>query len=457
MSEKEKADWYLERVERLLDRGDYKALAEYLNGIHPSDIALFLPNLSREKISSILSLTIFDEDKIAWILSELPSAIRKQIVESLDNSIIASIIEKLDTDDATDIVKDLSDERKEFILRKVDKKTAEDIKKLMDYEEGTAGAITSTEYIAINKDAKVKDVIKEFRRLAECDDIEDVHNVFVIDSEGKLVGIVPIRRLLLVPPNTKIEKIMNKEIISIKVDMDQEEVANIFKKYDLVSAPVIDNNGKLIGRITVDDILDVIEEEATEDMYLMAGVNKDESIYDGVFEAVRRRVPWLLVNLLTASFSASIVNMFQTTIRKYVLLAVFMPIIAGIGGNSGAQTIAVVIRAIALGELRLENALSIIYKQVAKGLLIGMIIGSILGIFSYIYFKNPIFSFIVSISMLLNILIGATIGVVIPVMLKLLKVDLALASNIFVTALTDMSGFLILLGLASMFLHKITI
>jgi len=349
-----------------------------------------LPNLSNDEIRNIFSLSVFDEDKIAWILSELPSGIRRQIVSSLDNSIIASIIENLDTDDATDIVKDLSEDRKEFVLHKVDEKTAEDIKKLLDYEEGTAGAITSTEYIAINKDAKVVDVIDEFKRIAESDEIEDIHNVFVIDNDGRLVGLVPIRRLLLVSSGTKIESIVDRDVISIKVDMDQEEVANIFKKYDLVSVPVVDNNGRLIGRITVDDILDVIEEEATKDMYLMSGLDKDESIYDRVFGAVRRRVPWLLINLFTARLSASVVNMFQSTIRKYVLLAVFMPIIAGIGGNSGAQTIAVVIRAIALGELRLENAVSIIYKQIAKGVIIGIVVGSVLGIFSYIYFKKPL-------------------------------------------------------------------
>jgi magnesium transporter len=306
------------------------------------------------------------------------------------------------------------------------------------------------ELVSVHEDATVQEAIEAVR--ARSEDIEHISNVFVVDKEKRLVGTVGLDKLILAKPHTKIKDIANRDPMKVNTDLDQEEVAKIFQRYDLLSIPVVDSENRLVGRITIDDIVDVLEEEIFEDFYKMAGLNVEEGALDPPMRSIWMRAPWLFVNLGTAFLAASVVKIFQSTIEQFVVLAVLMPIVAGMGGNAATQAITVVVRGLALGELSLKNSRRILTKEATVGLVNGFTTGIIAALIAYLLGANPIIGLLLFLAMMCNLVIAGLAGSMIPLLLKLFKVDPAISSSIFVTTCTDIGGFFTFLGLATIFI-----
>jgi magnesium transporter len=283
-------------------------------------------------------------------------------------------------------------------------------------------------------------------------DVEMVFYLYVIDARRHLVGVVSLRRLLLVSPPTPLKRIMTTDLISVRVDMDQEEVARQVASYNLLAIPVVDEENKLVGVITVDDVIDVIKDEATEDVYRLAGVSSDDRVFTGPSESLRKRLPWLVINLVTAFAAAFVVSLFQDTISVYTAVAFFMPVVAGMGGNAATQTLTVIVRGIALGELTWSNTRKALLKEAVVGLGNGFACGLIGGLVVWLAQGDPWLGVILGMAMIINMFVAATAGTLIPLSLRALKVDPALASSVFITTLTDVFGFFSFLGLATLFL-----
>jgi len=318
------------------------------NDLYPADIAHIINHLEFEEGEYLFSLLTTEEQ--SQVIVELNDDHREHFLKTLQSGQISDIVEELPSDEATDIVSELSEEKAEEVLEEMSIEDSQDVKELLQYGENTAGGIMQKEVITVKQKDTVKKAIQAVRRAAK-DEQGQQYFVYVVDENEKLVGSLSISNMILLSPARRIYKVMDTDIISVKTDVDQEEVANIFKKYNLVAAPVVDFSGRIVGRITVDDIVDVIEEEASEDILRLGGVGEDEHISTPPFTALRRRLPWLYVNLLTAFLAASVVGLFQHTIEKVVILAALMPIVAGMGGNAATQTITVMVRGIALGEV----------------------------------------------------------------------------------------------------------
>ena len=282
-------------------------------------------------------------------------------------------------------------------------------------------------------------------------DVEMVFYLYIVDARGHLVGVTSLRRLLLVSPETPLKRIMTADPISARVDMDQEEVARLVASYNLLAIPVVDEHNKLVGVITVDDVIDVIKDEATEDLYRLAGVSSDERVFTPASESFRKRMPWLIVNLATAFLAAAVVGVFESTISGWVALAVFMPIVAGMGGNAATQTLTVIVRGIALGELTWSNSKKALAKELLVGIANGLVVGSIAALVASVMNGDPRLGVILGLAMVVNLFVAGLAGTLIPLGLKALKIDPALASAVFITTFTDVAGFASFLGLATLF------
>jgi magnesium transporter len=287
-------------------------------------------------------------------------------------------------------------------------------------------------------------------------DVEMVFYLYIVDARGHLVGVTSLRRLLLVSPETPLKRIMTPEPVSVRVDMDQEEVARLVASYNLLAIPAVDEANKLVGVITVDDVIDVIKDEATEDLYRLAGVSSDERVFTPATESLRKRMPWLIVNLITAFLAAAVVGLFESTIDAWTALAVFMPIVAGMGGNAGTQTLTVIVRGIALGELTWTNSRKALGKEVMIGIGNGIVLGTIAAMVAWARNGDPRLGIILGIAMVINLFVAGLAGTLIPLGLKALKVDPALASAVFITTFTDVCGFASFLGLATVFRRYLT-
>src|SRR5688572_6420013 len=324
------------------------------------------------------------------------------------------------------------------------------VENLLEYDEQTAGRIMNPHVFALSEDMTVGEAITELQTNR---DVEMVFYLYVVDERNHLVGVVSLRRLLLVSPETPLKRIMTADLMSARVDTDQEEVARQVASYNLLAIPVVDEENKLVGVITVDDIIDVIKDEATEDIYRMAGVAGDDSAFTPPGESLRKRLPWLGVNLVTAFVAASVVALFEGTIALLPVLAVFMPIVAGMGGNAGTQTLTVIVRGIALGELNWGNSRKALTKEAIVGIGNGVALGLVAALVAWITRGNPVLGLILCAAMIINMFVAATAGTLVPLGLRAANVDPALASSVFITTLTDVFGFFSFLGLATLFMR----
>ena len=427
-------------------------IIDLFSSLHPADIADLIDNLEEQEKIHLFSL--LDVEKASEVIPELSDASREQILEDISDKKLTEIIDEMDSDDAADVIAELSEDQARTVLDGIEPDESRGLKNLLKYEEDTAGGIMQSELVSVHSNATINNALSAVVQAS--DEIENVYNVFVVNRDEKFVGAIPLQRLITSKRNSPVIEAIDKAIPSVNVDVDQEEVARMFEKYDLVDLPVVDSNNKLLGRITVDDIVDVMEEETSEDIYRIAGLDEDDNIFNDPGESIKKRLPWLYLNLLTALASALVIGFFENTIQMVIALAVFMPVVAAIGGNAGSQTLTLIVRGMALGEVTFENSKKALYNQIVVGIFNGVAVGVVIGVIAYLWKGMPVLGLVLGLAMIINVFAGTLIGTLIPLILKWLKADPALGSHIFVTAFTDAFGFFAFLGLATIFLKLLT-
>jgi len=438
--------------EEFLRNSTDEEVKQLLAELLAADIADIVENVKEEDKARIMAL--LSDEIAAQVLSYVEDYHKPQVIEAIPEDTLTKIVLHMDSDDVTDILEEMPKEEAEEILEALPKEESEPVRQLLTYPRDTAGGLMQTELIKVSPKQNMGQTVQLIRE--KTTRREDIINVYAVNDKDILIGIVPLRSLILADASKKVADVMLTDVITARVDMDQEQVAQLFRKYDFISLPVVDEKGKLLGRILVDDVVDVIEEEASEDIYRLAGVDKEEHVDDSPARSIRLRLPWLSFNLLTAIFAASVVSFFQGTIQKVVALAVFMPIVAGMGGNAGTQSLTVITRGMALGELTFGNAKRVLFKEVLGGICNGILLGSLMALLAYLYKGNPMLGLVLGMAMVANMFMAALSGTVIPLFLKWIKVDPALASGVIVTTFTDVTGFFAFLGLATLFLRYLT-
>lgn len=423
---------------------DILTLKRDVGGLHQSELGHLLEALLPEQRRALVELLGSDFDFGA--LTEVDEAIRLDIVDSLPNAQIAQAVQELDSDDAVYILEDLDQEDQDEILSQLPFTERIRLRRALDYPEETAGRRMQTEFVAVPPFWTVGqtiDYMREDRNLPE-----RFSQIFVIDPTFKLLGAIDLDQILRTKRAVKVEEVMHETRHAIPATMDQEEAAREFEQYDLLSAAVVDENERLVGVLTIDDVVDVIQQEAEEDLLRMGGVG-DEELSDSVLSTSRSRVPWLLVNLLTAFLAASVIGLFDRTIEHIVALAVLMPIVAGMGGNAGSQTMTVTVRALATRDLDIYNAWRVIRRELGVGFINGAVFAVLIGMVAGTWFGDPNIGGIIAAAMIINMFAAALAGILIPLLLDRLGIDPAVASAVFVTTVTDVVGFFAFLGLAT--------
>ncbi len=426
-------------------------LLSQLDEITSVDLALQLSDLEDNDIAEICAK--LSDKELATILEESEEKTQIRILDLLRNNRIINVFSYMSKDDIVDILGLINiGKSKELINLMKDGKDKKIITELLGYEDDTAGGIMTTEYIALKKDLTVSQALLKLKEIVSKSEV--IETIFINDNK-KIIGIANLRDILISPDSTKLEEITNTNFISVEPETDQEEVALLASKYDLNVIPVINKKNVLLGIITIDDIIDVIQEEQTEDVLRMAGVDKEENIDSTVFESIKMRLPWLIVNLVTAFLASLTVKIFEGTIAQVVALSAIMSIVTGMGGNAGTQTVSIIIRNIAMGKVELKDSLRLVIKEIILGLFNGAIIGILTGIIVTLIYGNCYLGVIIFLSMIGNLVISGICGILVPLILAKLKLDPALASSIFLTTATDVLGFFIFLSLAQVFLPKL--
>ncbi|MFQ5823370.1 MAG: magnesium transporter [bacterium] len=436
----------IDDIEYLATEKDDRMILNILIGNHPADIANIIRNLSEEHSKYVFGL--LDADTASEVIMEFDEVSREKLVSELRQERLSEIVDEMDSDDATDLVAELPEDMAEQVLESIDKEDSEEVKKLLRHEEDTAGGIMALEFVSVPEDVKVDEAIKEIRAKAE--EVGEVYNVYVVNGTGQLVGVLPLKKLILARSNEKVKNIMNKDVISVPIDMDQEEVANIFRRYNLVSVPVVDEIGNLVGRITVDDVVEVMEEEASEDIQKMAGLTDEEEIREtSAFKISMVRLPWLLIAFVGEMFSAMVLHEFEASLNQIFIAALFIPLMMAMGGNSGMQAATIVVRGLALGELNPADTSQRLKKEFRVSFLNGTVCGILLfGVVTL--FGEPRFGIVLGMVLLVVILNASFVGASVPLILKRVGVDPAIATGPFITTSNDVIGLFIYLGLTSL-------
>ena len=449
MAAQRRIDLVLDSVKRLLRVGASANLLNLLQKQHPADLAQIFSELIDKDREAAFSLLAERNGRLAMeALSELGPENGAGLLATRSAEEIAKLAQEIPSDDAAALIDYLPEDLSAAVLDLMRPKESGVVENLLEYEEQTAGRIMNPHVFAVAEDMTVGESITE---LQSNRDVEMVFYLYVVDERRHLVGVTSLRRLLLVAPETPLKRIMATDVISARVDMDQEEVARQVASYNLLAIPVVDEENKLVGVITVDDVIDVIKEEATEDIMHLAGVSGDERAFTPAGESLRKRLPWLGVNLVTAFLAATVVALFEGTIARITALAVFMPIVAGMGGNAATQTLTVIVRGIALGELTWSNSRKALVKEVLVGLGNGVVLGVVAALVVWITRGNPVLGAVLGMAMIINMFVAAAAGTLVPLGLRAANVDPALASSVFITTMTDVFGFFSFLGLATVF------
>jgi magnesium transporter len=398
-------------------------------------------------------------------LQELPPEVAGEVLEHLDEEVssrliahlrkpqAAEILEEMAPDAAVDIIEGLPDAERAELLRRMEPPEAGVLQTLIAYPPDSAGGLMSPNVVALRKDLTVEQAIATLRRTAN--EVETIYYAYVVDLDRRLLGVLSMRDLIIRDAHVPLEEVMHRDVVTVTADTDAEEVARLFDRYNFLALPVVDQQGRLLGIVTVDDVIDVIREEATEDMHRLVGLPREESVLSPLRAAIQRRIPWLLVNLSTAFLSALVVAPFGATISAVAILAAFMPIIAGHGGNTGTQVTTLVVRGLALGEVSLRDLWTIVNKEIAFGLVHGVLAGVFTSLLAVVLSQNLWLAVVVFVAMVGNVLIAGIMGSMIPLALKRLGQDPALASAIWLTTFTDICGFLMLLGLGTVFISHL--
>jgi magnesium transporter len=455
MAAPRRIDVVLDSVKRLLRIGATANLLNLLQKQHPADLAQIFGSLLDSERVAVFNVLVERNPRLAMeTVSEMGPEAGAQVLTGRSAEEIARLLQEIASDDAAGLINYLPEELSHEVLELMRRRESQQVESLLEYGDQTAGRIMNPSVFALNEDLTVGESITA---LQSSRDVEMVFYLYVVDARRHLVGVTSLRRLLLVSPETPLKRIMTPEMISVRVDTDQEEVARQVASYNLLAVPVVDEENKLVGVITVDDVIDVIKDEATEDLYRLAGVSGDERVTTPPLEALRKRLPWLGVNLVTAFLAASVVALFEGTIRQATALAVFMPIVAGMGGNAATQTLTVIVRGLALSELSWANARKALLKETVIGLGSGLSLGAVAAAVAYITKGEAMIGLILGMAMVCNMLTATVAGTLVPLGLKALRVDPALASSVFITTFTDVVGFGSFLGFATLFLKYVTV
>ncbi|WP_456082893.1 magnesium transporter [Leptotrichia sp.] len=426
-------------------------LEEYLEDNHFVDVAESFEELGDEELLRVFEL-MTDEQK-ANVIEQADDDLQERIFELIPDEEAIDILAFMSPDDIVDILGFIDIRKSKSILTKMKRSQANKIRELLGYEEDTAGGIMTTQYIAFKENLEIKEVMKKIKMIAPRTEV--IETIFVTNSKKELVGEADLRDILISSDETKLSEIMDENPKYVYVEEDQEDVARLVSKYDLKVVPVINHKKMILGIITIDDIIDVIQEENTEDILKLGGVSEEEDIYSDFWFSVKQRLPWLVINLGTAFLASFVIGIFSTTVEKVVILSSVMTIISGMGGNAGTQALSVTIRALALGEVDLKDTLGIIWKTVLVGTINGALLGLLCGGILWAIYGNFYMGLIVFLAMIGNLVIACMIGFLIPITLKAMKIDPAMASAVVLTTATDCFGFLIFLSLATVFLSKL--
>lgn len=440
----------IDKIKKLLEINNEEVINKILETFHPRDI---LEVLEDDLSSEIKYWQKLNFHLISKILNEAEDLIKYKVLQYFDLDEQKEILKNMATDEVADLLNILQGSEKENLINILNNDAKEEILSLSLYPKDTAGGLMTSSYISISENYTIKQTIKLLQ--VKAPSAETAYYIYVVNDLKELKGIVSLRDIIISSFEVKLSEIINKNVISINHNTDQEEVANTFKKYGFLALPVVNDNNKLIGIITADDVYEIIENEANEDIYRLAGLNERDKLGTSVINSIKSRLPWLCINLITAFMASMVVNYFDETISQYVIIASFMPIIAGMGGNAGTQSLTLIIREIATDSLDSKTLYKIFLKEISIGAINGIIIGSIVALTGALWMENVYFGIILMISIILNIIIASISGLGIPLVLKKINIDPALASGVFVTTITDVLGFFIFLSLSTIFIKMI--
>jgi len=435
-------------VETLVHRQHLAELQQLLERMHPADIAYILEALPRDQRLAVWDLVKSDRD--GEILLEVSDAVRESLIAHMDEGELVAATGQLDTDEIADLAPDLPREVILDVFKGLSTEEREQLRAAMSYPEEAVGALMDFDMIEVREDVTLEVVLRYLRRLTELPDHTD--QLFVVDREESLRGLLPVNRLLVSDPDTLVGEVMVREYHSFHPEQDAHDAASAFDRYELVSAPVVDAQGHLVGRLTINAVVDYIREAKDSEILSAGGLKEEEDLFASVWSSVRNRWTWLAVNLVTAFIASRVIGVFEDSIAQLVALAALMPIIAGIGGNSGNQTITMIVRALALGQITRDSARQLFLKEISVSALNGLIWGSVVGLFAFLIYQNWQLGLVMTGAMMLNLLLAAVMGVAIPLVMEKLGRDPAIGSSVMITAITDSGGFFIFLGLATLFL-----
>lgn len=439
-----------EDIERIIDRiesQDREHIIAEIDDMHPADIAELFQDLNLRQAEWVFDL-IPDKEKKADVLMELDEEDRKKLLEGMDNDQIGHFIDLLDTDDAVDLIQELDEEDREEVIQNIeDVEQAGDIVDLLQYDEDTAGGLMGTEFISVNENLSMPDCLREMRHQAE--DLDDIYYVYVVDDDNRLKGVLPLKKMITHPSVSKIKHVMETDPVSVKADMPIEEVAIDFEKYDLVAMPVVDSIGRLVGQITVDDVMDQVREQSERDYQLASGISSDIDADDSIFAQTKARLPWLLIGIIGGIVNSLILGGFEAQLAAVTALAFFIPLIGGTGGNVGVQASAIVVQGLANGRLELSDFWHQIWRGVRIAILNAIVISGV--VFAYISLTEPrdyALVMAVSVSLFAVVIFATVFGTLVPLTLEKLHVNPALATGPFIQITNDVVGLLIYVGMS---------
>ena len=435
-------------IKNLVSKKNISSLESLLDDLHPSDTADILESLPVQKRLVLWDLVKSENE--GDILIEVSDSVRQTLIADMDSTELLAAAEQLETDEIADIAPDLPEEVLKDLLENLDIQNRERLQSALSYPEDSVGSLMEFEITTIREDLTLEVVLNYLRKIKKLPNHTD--KLFVVDKDGLILGVLPLERIIVNAPTTIVKNIMAKEVVLFKPEDLADEAANAFERYDLVTAPVVDEKNKLVGRLTVEAVVDFIRQESDNEKFSMAGLREEEDIFSSIWKSVQNRWAWLAINLLTAFIASRVIGIFEGSIEKVVALAALMPIIASIGGNSGNQTTAMIVRALAIGQLTQSSIRSLLYKEISVALLNGLIWGSIVGLFAFYLYNNADLGFVMASAMVLNLILAAIMGVLMPLLMHRLGKDPSVGSSVLITAMTDSGGFFIFLGLATLVL-----
>ena len=434
-----------ETVKDLLEGDRRERLDQILEEAHPADVTRALRELPVEQQTIVFRL--LSREQAGAVLHEMDDQTLLGLVRALDEVELSGILERMPADNAAQVVDELPEEQAEKVLDLMKEEKSEEVQELLEYGEKTAGRIMSPEFVSVHEEMTVAQALDHVRKAASA---EQAFYIYVVDDHDHLVGVVPLRRLITADPATPIRLIRHEDVVSVMPETDQEEVARMVAKYNLLAVPVVDTDRRLLGTVTVDDVIDVIQQEATEDIQRFGGVAGDETVLDPPNAVFTKRLVWRLINLGTAILAASVIGLFESSIQRLATLAVFMPIVASMGGIGTTQTATVVVRGIALGDMTMSVLRRVLRKELLLGLTTGAANAAVMAVIAYLWKGQLLLSLILGVALVFNMLVAAVVGVLVPLALKTFRMDPAIASSVIITTFTDVFGFFSFLGLATL-------